>query len=243
MNRINPKIIIMLASILVGVLISNIIHSNSEIYVPATRESIDKTKQEIKALKDETKELDEIILVKSETLKKLRKAENESEEEVSELLVNDLNYRQMNSGYSRLEGPGISIKMYDNVNLDVVGQDVNDDVIHDVDILNILNDLKVAGAEAISINDERVLSITEIKCGGPIIKINGTSIGTPFVMKAIGDPKTLMASVTAQGTYGDTLKNIYFIGFEPEIEDNLVIEAYDGRFDFKYAKPKGEGGI
>lgn len=243
MSKLSPKVIIMLASIFVGMLISNIINSNADIYVPPTRESIDKTKQEIKVLKEETKELEEIINLKSETLKNIKKAENKSEEEVSELLIKDLNYRKTNSGYSKLEGPGISIKMYDNISSDVIGQDVNDDVIHDVDILNILNDLKVAGAEAISINDERVLSMSEIKCGGPIIKINGTSVGTPFVIKAIGDPKILMASVNAPGTYGDTLKNIYYIGFEPNLEDHVVIPAYDGRFDFKYAKPKGEGGM
>lgn len=45
--------------------------------------------------------------------------------------------------------------MYDNPEDEIIGQDVNDDVIHDVDVLNILNDLRVAGAEAISINGER----------------------------------------------------------------------------------------
>ncbi len=65
-----------------------------------------------------------------------------------------------------MEGPGISIKMYDNPDSQIVGLDINDDVIHDVDILNILNDLKIAGAEAISINGERVVSNSEIKCGG-----------------------------------------------------------------------------
>ncbi len=242
MNKINPKLLIVLGSIIIGLLTSAILNNNVSIYIPATRESMEQTKQEIKLLKDELKELEEVIAVKEEQLWQLKNADS-SNEEVSDILLGDLKYRKMSSGYIEMEGPGITIKMYDNLSSDVIGSNVNDDVIHDVDILNILNDLKIAGAEAISINNERVLSISEIKCGGPIIRINGTSVGTPFVIKAIGDPQTLMASVNAPGTYGDTLKNIYFIGFEPKIEDEIIIPAYKGRFNFKYARPKGEGGI
>jgi uncharacterized protein YlxW (UPF0749 family) len=49
-----------------------------------------------------------------------------------------------------------------------------------------------------------------------------------------------MASVNAPGTYGDALKNVYFIGFEPRIEDKIVIPAYIGDSGFDFAKPVGE---
>lgn len=85
------------------------------------------------------------------------------------------------------------------------------------------------------------MSSSEIKCAGPVLRINDVRIGTPFVIRAIGDPKLLMASVIAPGTYGDTLKSVFHIGFEPVLEDKVVIPAYKGRFNFSYAKDKGEG--
>jgi len=105
----------------------------------------------------------------------------------------------------------------------------------------IINDLRAAGAEAISINNQRVLSTSEIKCGGPIIRINGRSVGSPFYIKAIGDPKLLSAAINAPNTYGYALKTIDQIVIETTVEDNIVIPAYNGDFDFKYAKPVKEG--
>lgn len=242
MKKINPKIILTLGSMIIGFGVSILIKNNVGIYIPASKESIERTKSEIVMLKEEVKQLDDIIKVKKEKLEDLEKATS-SGDEVSEILISDLNYKKIISGYVKMEGPGIVIKMYDNISQDIVGVSVNDDVIHDIDILNILNDLKVAGAEAISINNQRVLSNSEIKCGGPIIRINGTSVGTPFIIKAIGDPQTLMASVNAPRTYGDLLKNFYYIGFEPRIEDKIVIPAYKENLRYKYAKPKGEEGI
>ena len=135
---------------------------------------------------------------------------------IEDILLEDLKYNMTISGRTTLEGPGIQIVMYDNMDTVIEGFDLNDYIIHDVDILNVINDLKIAGAEAISINDQRVISASEIKCGGPIIRINDRSIATPFVIKAIGDPKLLMASVNAPGTYGDTLRSVFAIGFEPD---------------------------
>ena len=50
-----------------------------------------------------------------------------------------------------------------------------------------------------------------------------------------------MAAVSAPGTYGDILKNVYNKGFDIEVKDRVIIPAYDGSLDFKYAKPVGEG--
>lgn len=52
--------------------------------------------------------------------------------------------------------------------------------------------------------------LSELKCRGPVIGINGISIGTPFIIRAIGDQKLLMAAVNAPGTYGDALKHFCY---------------------------------
>ncbi len=236
------KFIIALLSIILGIFIAIQLKANVEAYVPITLQSIENTRAEIQSIKNELEELNEIILAKEEELKVLEDIAN-GDENIIDVLQDNLYKNMIISGYVKLEGPGISIKMYDNPSSEIVGFDINDDIIHDTDVLNIFNDLWLAGAEAISINNERVLSTSEIKCNGPIIRINSRAIGTPFIIRAIGDPQLLMASVNAPDTYGDLLKNVYFIGFEPKIEDRVIIYEYKGDFAFNYAKPKGEGDI
>jgi len=240
MKRDNPKIVITLFSIIVGVFISTQIKMGLEIYAPVTIKSLQITKSELVAINNEVSELNKIIEAKKEELNLLENIAK-GDDNIIDILLQDIKSNKLLSGQISLEGPGIVIKMYDNPEERIAGYDLNDDVIHDVDILNILNDLKVAGAEAISVNDERVVSTSEIKCGGPIIRINGRSSGTPFVIKVIGDPKLLYASVNAPNTNGDILKNVYQIGFETKLEDAISIPAYTGIFNYKYAKPIGKG--
>lgn len=239
MRKSNPKIIIMLFCIIIGIFIATQMKLNVSLYTPVTIKSIQNMKNELVFLNNEIIDLDLIIKQKEEELEIL---ENISlgNENITDILKADLDINKMRSGRTTLEGPGVIIKMYDNLDPNIIGFDVNDDIVHDVDILNILNDLKVAGAEVISVNDQMVLSTSEIKCRGPVMGINGKVIGIPFIIKAIGDPKVLMASVNAPGTYGDTLKNVYFIGFEPKIEDKITIPAYTKNYEFRYAKPVGE---
>ncbi len=212
---------------------------NIELFTPVTVKSLQSTKAEITSVNNEITELNRIIKAKEEELSILENIAK-GDENIINILSEDIKYNKLHSGRVSLEGPGITIKMYDNPDERWLGFDLNDDIIHDVDILNIINDLRIAGAEAISVNGERVLSTSEIQCAGPTIRINGRSSATPFVIKAIGDPKLLFASVNAPGTYGYILK-IYNIGFETYVEDSVYIPAYNGLFTYNYAKPLGEG--
>ncbi len=239
MNR-EPKLIIMIFSLIVGIFLAIQFKGNVDMYVPATLNSLQNKRIELNIVKAEMEGLKEII---RENEKKLDELKNISEEkEILEILESDIKKNMELAGITNLEGPGIIISMYDNdeIRLDDHNFDfnINDDIIHDIDILNIVNDLRIAGAEAISINNERVVSTSDIKCGGPIIRINGRSSGTPFIIKAIGDPVALNAAVNAPNTYGDTLKNVLNKGFDTYTEDLIVIPKYDIPLNnFKYAKP------
>ena len=68
-----------------------------------------------------------------------------------------------------------------------------------MDLLQIVNDLKAAGAEAISVSGQRVISMTEVRCSGPIIKINGVGIASPFEVQAVGDPEVLESALALPG--------------------------------------------
>jgi uncharacterized protein YlxW (UPF0749 family) len=240
MKNNNPKIILTLFSIFIGILIATQMKLKVESIAPVTLKSIQDAKTEINSINNEILELDKLIKQKEDELEILENI-SMGDKNIVDILNEDIKLNMAASGRLALEGPGIRITMYDNMDSEIIGFDINDDVIHDVDILNILNDLKIAGAEAISINNQRIISTSEIKCAGPVIRINGRSIGTPFVIKAIGDPKVLMASVNAPGTYGDTLKSVYLIGFEPEMVDKVTIPAYKVDLSYTYARPVGEG--
>lgn len=240
MKKNHPKIIITVFSLILGLFIAIQINMKLETYRPVNIDSLQLAKSEIENIKKEMIELEALEKHKAEELNVLHNI-SKGDDNIIDILNSDLEKNKMYSGVSELKGPGIEIAMYDNQEVRDWWFDINEDVIHDVDILNILNDLRIAGAEAISINGERVMATSEIKCGGPIIRINERSSGTPFVIKAIGDTKLLMASVSASGTNGDILKNVYNKGFELEAKDEVVIPAYKGILDFKYAKPVGEG--
>ena len=105
-------------------------------------------------------------------------------------------------------------------------------MVHDRDILKIVNELKNAGAEAISINDQRVILTTSIICGGNIISINGEKIGSPFEIKAIGLPETL-ANLSRPGGYLSSLEDRK-LNVTLKKNNEITIPKYSGVLNFKY---------
>lgn len=114
-------------------------------------------------------------------------------------------------------------------------------LIHDEDLLRVLNELRAGGAEAISVNDQRLVGTSEIRCAGPTVMVNGKVFAPPFVIKAIGDPKTLSAALTMRGGVVESLK---YWGIELKIqkEDNIVVPAFTGTFKEEHVKAIKQGG-
>ena len=132
--------------------------------------------------------LKEMEKVDSELQQQIEKAtENNSELEEAK---NQINEGNKIIGLSEVKGSGVIITVADSDIDSSAVLNSSDLLIHDTDILKIVNELKNAGAEAISINDQRVILTTSIICGGNIININGEKIGSPFIIKAIGLPET-----------------------------------------------------
>lgn len=136
-------------------------------------------------------------------------------------------------GATEVSGTGVVVRLAD-------GQYDYDQVInassmlvHDADVLGIINELKNAGAEAISINGQRVISTTSIECGGNVININGEKVGAPFEIQAIGLPEQL-AGLSRLGGPIDIL-NAYGVNASIEKMDSIVIPKYAGRIEFEYA--------
>jgi len=234
------NLIILVVFIVFGIVLGIQFKQKASYLTPVTLSSIEATKYE---LDNVNKEIEELKIMLKDKEEKIELYENiaQDDKNIIDLLDEELQKTRLIAGFMDVKGPGIIVKMEDNMNEDAFGQGYDLDLIHDADVLRIINDLKEAGAEAISINEQRVLSISEIKCGGPIIRINGKSIGTPIYIKAIGDPKLLNAAINAPNTYGYALKNIDQLVIETEIVDELIIPSYSADFHFKYAKPIKEG--
>ena len=135
-------------------------------------------------------------------------------------------------GLSEVTGPGVIITVADSEIDSNSVLNPSDLVVHDRDILKIVNELKNAGAEAISINDQRVILTTSIICGGNIISINGEKIGSPFEIKAIGLPETL-ANLSRPGGYLSSLEDRK-LNVTLKKNNEITIPKYSGVLNFKY---------
>jgi division initiation protein len=137
-----------------------------------------------------------------------------------------------------VEGPGVVLTITDSKTPVKDGENPNLYLIHDEDMLRIVNELRAAGAEAISINDQRLIGTSEIRCSGPTVTVNGKIFAPPFIIKAIGDTKTLHSALTMRGGVVESLK---YWGIEVKIQDesHVTVPAYDGTIKQNYIKVKG----
>lgn len=228
----------LLAFMIVALLMTG--HRKTEASRLALRQNAEKEiKQEMLSLKKEIANLKLNLASQEEHIKLLK--DSKTNKDIRETMEAQLNLNKKMAGLVDLSGPGIYISISDNQANEVVGESVMSDIVHDSDILSIINDLKLAGAEAISINGERILSVTGVNCGGPVILVNQESLTAPFVIKAIGDPKPLYAAVTVQGTTAYNLKNVYELDLTVKASDYILIPKYAHEIKLKYIKKYTEG--
>jgi uncharacterized protein YlxW (UPF0749 family) len=153
---------------------------------------------------------------------------------LNETMYRDLERARNLAGLTDLEGAGVVV----TVNLVSYQEWGETGIIRNVyheDLLMLVNELNAAGAEALAINDERIIASTEIRDAGDYIVINTNRYSAPFEIKALGNPDTLEASLMLLGGVADTL------GEELEIKirkENLIrIPKYSGSLQFDYAIP------
>ena len=141
---------------------------------------------------------------------------------------------------AEMHGPGISITISDGKKTPTNGESANLYLIHDEDLLKVINELRASGTEAISINDQRVIATSEIRCAGPTISVNNTRSAEPFEIKAIGDARTMQSALMMKGGVVETLG---FWGIDVRInqQKDITIPAYSGAMHFAYAQPVSGG--
>ena len=155
------------------------------------------------------------------------KQKKESNNETSELVMEELEEANMKLGKTNIEGQGIEITIKPSQSEEIAAITADD-------LINIVNSLKSAGAEAISINDERILTMTDIvDINELFIKVNGQRILSPYVIKAVGNKSYLESALIGAGGVADNLKKL---GHEVTIiqSDKVLVKKYDGDITYKY---------
>jgi len=180
--------------------------------------------------------------------KSLEKAEKELEKERTKATQNTTNSETKEEelkigniilGLTDVNGKGVTITLKDNqsVTADTIGMtdDIRNYVVHDIDILSVVNELKNAGAEAISINEQRIIPTSSITCAGNVAQINGEKVGAPFVIKAIGDVDGLYDALSRPGGYIEALNRDGIITTIKK-SNSIFINKYNGIINYKYSK-------
>lgn len=165
----------------------------------------------------------------AEELEQLRKNNN------SGIMDSEIERLSVLSGVSAVEGKGIEIVLDDSEIASKPGDNPNLYIIHDEDLLRVLNELRAAGAEALALNDQRIVAISEIRCAGPTVSINNVRSAPPYIIKAIGNPKNLISALRLRGGVIETFE---FWGIQAKIKtsDKIHIPAYKGLKNFEYAR-------
>lgn len=189
---------------------------------------------------------DEILQLRDKynaTYKQLENAELELEQVRVQAVSNNTTdkekeeqIKQMNKllGYTEVKGKGIIIKLDDNrdVNPEEV-LNISNYLVHHGDLINIINELFNSGADAISINGQRIVSTTGIMCDGNIIRVNGEMVGVPITIEAIGFPELLKGQLTRPEGYLDIMKR-EGVKVNIEISENITIPKYEGVYSHDY---------
>lgn len=154
-----------------------------------------------------------------------------------ENLYKDIEKYKMLSGYEDVKGEGVIIEI-DNPPADLqLGEEKNIIVEHYTFLLETISLLNAVDAEAISINEQRYTSFTEIVPAGNLLEVNGVSFGTPIVIKAIGNSQDIENALRIKGGIVWFMEEAYDLKIKITQKEDITIPKYDKVKNLRYANP------
>lgn len=168
-------------------------------------------------LQQQIKELRKKITNYEETLAKQSGEANALNDSLQDLKVI--------AGLVEMKGPGIVVTLIDSRR-----QDLPPDagIIHDYDLLRIVNELWNAGAEAIAIGNQRIIAGTSIRCVGSVVRINDVPMAAPIRIYAIGNAETLQGALFLPGGVADEFRDTDPNMMSVEQLKETKVPAYNG---------------
>lgn len=148
------------------------------------------------------------------------------------------------AGLAEMSGPGLTVELDDapSDSITASGLKPNTLVVHQQDIQAVVNAMWAGGAEAMTIQGQRVVSTTGIKCVGNTVVLHGVPYAPPYVITAIGDPAAMLTSIN-ESPYIDIYLDYveaYGLGWDVLPHSDVTVPAYEGPLDLDYARPAGE---
>lgn len=198
----------------------------------ATLESMkeEELRNEILELNEKNEELELKIKENIAKIDEYKETMNNNQK-ASDLLSNELKEYETKIGLTDVMGEGIILTLTDTSNQSYSYRN----------LVEIVNELKYAGATAISINDNRIINTTEIvEITKRYILLNGDKrISSPYIIKAIGDKNKMVETFNLKNEgYVDLYKNAGY-SFNLEESNNIIVKKYDKEIKFDYIE-KGE---
>jgi uncharacterized protein YlxW (UPF0749 family) len=147
------------------------------------------------------------------------------------------------AGLTPRSGPGITVTLSD-APADVINsttENLNLLVVHQQDIQAVVNAMWKGGATAVTVQGQRIVSTTGIKCEGNSVQLQGVPYPQPYVISAVGDQASLFDAIET-----DEYLEVYrqqadipsiSVGWKLELEDEVTAPAYDGLLDINHAQP------
>lgn len=156
-----------------------------------------------------------------------RKATLASSRDVDQDLVATTAQASLAAGFTKVAGPGVIAVLDDNPN----GSLTEQAIAHAADLRDMVSLLRAVGAEAISINGERVITTTAIDCIVNTILVNDTRLSNPYEVRAIGDADTLARALNDPAVLSDLHNRVISNGvnFSVTTDTRVEIAAYTGR--------------
>ncbi len=231
--QITTGIVILFLCFLIAIQFKSVTIHNEENSIKNMR--VDEMLGEIKKEREINEDLKKQIEAYQNDIAQYRE-DAEQNSGYSKFLSEQLKRAELMAGFVDVKGPGITITLSDMDNRKNGNAilSANDTLIHDEDLRRVINELCAAGAEAICVNESRIISTSAVRCVGPTILVNDTKMTPPYVIKAIGKADQLEAAMKLNGGVIDNLKVWGFtIGISKQNE--LVIPKYSGTVNFTSA--------
>ena len=186
----------------------------------------DELRTEISNFKQKVVETQEQLSTTNQKITEYEEAIN-SGKKASELLIKELEQQNNILGKNDVTGSGVIITLTDTRAQKITSEDLRE----------LLNQLRADGAEAISINGQRIVYDSYVvDLGGTFISVNGERLVSPYTVKVVGNP-TYLESGLSKKQYGyiDTKleegKDVIL-----ERKDNILINKYNGNLNMEYAR-------
>jgi uncharacterized protein YlxW (UPF0749 family) len=139
------------------------------------------------------------------------------------------------AGLTPVAGTGVTVTLDDAPIPDEGTGDFDLDVylVHQQDLEGVINALWAGGAEAMMVEDQRIISTSSVQCIGPVLHLQQRVYAPPYSVTAIGDPDELLAALDASPAVGDYKQYVELIGlgYATEVHDEIRMPGYDGPRD------------